>query len=391
MEGLDKTIAAATPKLSNNIQSHGKQLHMNTKYNNDHLDTLIIGQGLAGSLLAWELLERGERILVLDDGHLSAASTAAAGLLNPITGQRLVKAAGVDECLSLARERYRMLESRLGRPMLVEKPMWRLFRSSGEQEAWERRKIDPSYSDYLGEHIPAAALQPPFVAPLGGFVQTQTGYLDTNALLQGVRDHLSTDGKYRQQALAYKEIVLDDEGVYYQGLPCKRVIFCEGYKARHNPWFDWLPFQPAKGEILSLEIATPIPDVIINAGKWLMPRSEGQYRLGATYEREQLDENPTEAGLGELLAALPRLLDPVPEYRVTDHRAGVRPNTLDKQPFIGLHPQWPQLGIFNGFGSRGSLLIPWHAARFVDALYDGASLPAEADIARYQSHLPGGC
>jgi glycine/D-amino acid oxidase-like deaminating enzyme len=349
------------------------------------LDTLIVGQGLAGSLLAWELLERGERILVLDDGHQSAASTAAAGLLNPVTGQRLVKTAGVDLCLPFARECYRTLEQRLGLSLLVEKPMWRLFRNEREQEAWERRSRDPAYSAYLGERLEAAALQPPFIAPQGGFTQHQTGFLDTNALMAGTRDYLSVGGHYRRQAVEYGEIEPAGEGVRFDDMTCRRVIFCEGYKAQHNPWFDWLPFQPAKGEILSLEIDTPLPDAIINAGKWLMPRGGDDYRLGATYEREQLDEQPTEAGLQELLDALPQLLAPVPDYSVIDHRAGVRPNTLDKQPFIGLHPTWPQLGIFNGFGSKGSLLIPWHAARFADSLLGGAAPPGEADILRYLS------
>lgn len=355
---------------------------------NDHfdIDTLIIGQGLAGSLLAWELLERGERVMVLDDGHRSAASTAAAGLINPITGQRLVKTAGVDEFLPLARECYRKLESLLGRTLLVEKPLWRLFRSIREQEAWERRNRDPSYRPYLAGRI-TAPLQPPIVAPLGGFVQTHTGYLDTNALLEGMREYLLVGGHYRHKALSYEDIKLEGEGVQCEDLRCKRVIFCEGYKARHNPWFAWLPFQPAKGEILSLEIDAALPDAIINAGKWLMPRNEGCYRLGATYEREQLDEQPTQDGREELLAALSNLLDPVPDYRVIKHRAGVRPGTMDKQPFIGLHPHYPQLGIFNGFGSKGSLLIPWHASSFALALHGGGALPAGVDIRRYEAHM----
>lgn len=349
------------------------------------LDTLIIGQGLAGSLLAWELRERGERILVLDDGHQSAASTAAAGLLNPVTGQRLVKTAGVDECLPFARERYRELERRLGRALLFEKPMWRLFRHPREQEAWRKRSEDPAYRGYLGEALTAAALQPPFVAPEGGFVQQQTGFLDTNALMAGIREQLSAGGHYRRQSVDYNAIEPLGDRVRVGEHLCRRVIFCEGYKAQHNPWFDWLPFQPAKGEILSIQIDTPLPDAIINAGKWLMPRGGNDYRLGATYDRERLDEQPTEEGVKELLDALPRLLAPVPEYRVIERRAGVRPNTLDKQPFIGLHPKWPQLGIFNGFGSKGSLLIPWHAKRFAVALHGGNALPAEVAIRRYLS------
>jgi glycine/D-amino acid oxidase-like deaminating enzyme len=347
------------------------------------IDTLIIGQGLAGSLLAWELAHRGQRILVVDDEHASAASIAAAGLINPVTGQRIVKTIGVDTCLPKALKRYRALEEILGRKLLVEVPMWRLLRTEKEQKVWQIRKQDAEYDTYLGDWLEVEQLQPPFVAPLGGFVQHRTGYLDTNALLDGMREYLLETGRYRAQKIDYAEIVPQDDCVRFAGIRCGRVIFCEGYKAIHNPWFKWLPFTPAKGEILALQIKQKLPQVMINAGRWLMPRADGSYRLGATYEHETLNETPTEAARETLLAALPELLTELGEYTLLDHQAGVRPATQDRQPFIGLHPRLPQLGIFNGFGSKGSLLIPWHAACFADALLCDCSLPIEVDIRRH--------
>jgi glycine/D-amino acid oxidase-like deaminating enzyme len=53
------------------------------------IDFLIIGQGLAGSILAYELIARGQRIMVIDNDHLGSASKVAAGIINPITGHRL--------------------------------------------------------------------------------------------------------------------------------------------------------------------------------------------------------------------------------------------------------------------------------------------------------------
>lgn len=102
------------------------------------IDTLIIGQGLAGSLLAWELAHRGERILVIDDEHASASSTAAAGLINPVTGQRMVKTVGVDDYLPVAHKRYRALEEILGRELLYDIPMWRLLRHEKERQVWQK-------------------------------------------------------------------------------------------------------------------------------------------------------------------------------------------------------------------------------------------------------------
>lgn len=353
------------------------------------IDTLIIGQGLAGSLLAWELAHRGERILVIDDEHASASSTAAAGLINPVTGQRMVKTVGVDDYLPVAHKRYRALEEILGRELLYDIPMWRLLRHEKERQVWQKRKQDPEYADYLGGWLTTEQLQPPFVAPLGGFAQQHTGYLDTGALLEGMREYLLETGRYRPQHINYEMLELVDEEIRFDGVTCRRVIFCEGYKAMHNPWFDWLPFTPAKGEILSLRFEQALPKVMINAGRWLMPRANGEYRLGATYEHEQLDEVITAEAKQTLLDALPGILvEPAP-YKVIAHQAGVRPATTDRQPFIGLHPEWPQLGIFNGFGSKGSLLIPWHAETFADALLCDCALPIECDIRRHLESYRG--
>jgi glycine/D-amino acid oxidase-like deaminating enzyme len=347
------------------------------------IDTLIVGQGLAGSLLAWELAHRGERILVVDNEHATASSTAAAGLINPVTGQRIVKTVGVDDYLPLAHKRYRAMEEILDRDLLFDVPMWRLLRNEKEREVWHKRKQDGDYDAYLGEWLETSQLQPPFVAPLGGFEQNQTGYLDTNALLDGVREYLLETGRFRPQHIDYAMIELEDDAVRFDGISCGRVIFCEGYKAMANPWFNWLPFTPAKGEILSLRFEQALPKVMINAGRWLMPRANGEHKLGATYEHEHLDEVTTEAARQTLLDSLPKILAEPSPYRVTAQQAGVRPATTDRQPFLGLHPKWPQLGIFNGFGSKGSLLIPWHAETFADALLCECALPIECDIRRH--------
>ncbi len=344
---------------------------------------MIVGQGLAGTLLAWSLLRRGERVLVVDDAHRTAASRTAAGLINPVTGMRLVKTERVEECLPAAKLTYQELEQRLDRELRFEIPMLRLIRNEKELAAWEKRSKDPAYGPFLEKALAADECPREVIAPDGAFVQRHTGYLDTCALMDGFRDYLQTQESYREAALDPAELTPREEAVEWNGISARCVIFCDGYQAMRNPWFQWLPFQPAKGEILSVEIHEPLPDYIINGGRWLMPRGDGSYRLGATYDREQLDEEPTAAGRETLLAALGELFHQPPRAGVQLHQAGVRPNTLDKKPFIGLHPQQPRIGIFNGFGSKGSLLMPWYAERFVEHLLEGRAIPAEADIARY--------
>jgi glycine/D-amino acid oxidase-like deaminating enzyme len=350
------------------------------------IDVLIVGQGLAGTLLAWKLMEREKRVLIVDNSHRTAASRTAAGLINPVTGMRMVKTERVEECLPCAKETYQGLEQLLRRELWFQIPMLRLIRDPKEQAAWDKRCGDISYKPYLGESLTAEQCPPGVNAPGGGFVQRQTGYMDTCALMDGFREYLRERGGYREAQFDCRDLEIGEADVRWQGVGASRVVFCEGYQAMRNPWFDWLPFQPAKGEILSLEIPENLPHYIINAGRWLMPRGGDSYRLGATYDREQLDEEPTAGGRQALLAALQELFTHPPRAGVAAHQAGVRPNTRDKRPFIGLHPENPRVGIFNGFGSKGSLLMPWYAERFVDHLLDGQPLPGESDIRRYRDN-----
>lgn len=348
-----------------------------------HLDFLIVGQGLAGSLLAWSLLQRGKQVVVAEDHHRTSSSIAAAGLINPVTGQRLVKGKEVDECLASAQQCYRTLEQRFDTTLLHEIPMQRLISDSKLLEAWQQRSGDPAYRPYLGDYFPSGASGMPLNDPHGSFRQTHTGYLAVGTLLARLRDELMARDAYIAARISHDELHLSADGVQWGELRATQVIFCEGYLAQQNPWFSWLPLQPAKGEILTLDGYGQLPEVIVNGGHWLLPLADGHHKLGATFEREQLDETLTTEARRELLAALPELLHEPPECRVVDHRAGVRPGTRDKQPFLGVHPQHAPLAIFNGFGSRGSLLIPWHAELFADVLCDGRTLPSHLDIRRH--------
>lgn len=329
-------------------------------------------------------MARGESVLVVDNDYASSSSTVAAGLINPVTGKRLVKTVGVDACLPLARESYHALENKLGIALLVDKPMLRLFHSQQERDRWQQRLQEPGYQAYLGEVVEASQLPAPIYASHGGGRQLQTAYLRTEPLLHGLRDWLQQQGSYCQAQFDYTALQMEGESVVWRDVHARRVIFCEGYKGAQNPWFGWLPFQPAKGEFLTLRSSEALPDLIINSGRWIMPRDDGLYRAGASYDHQQLDENTTTEAREMLLAALPTFLAAAPEFEVVAQQAGVRPTTSDRQPFIGFHPRYPQMSIFNGFGSKGSLLIPWHVERFVERLLDDAPLPSTIDVARYQ-------
>jgi glycine/D-amino acid oxidase-like deaminating enzyme len=176
----------------------------------------------------------------------------------------------------------------------------------------------------------------------------------------------------------------------------KRIIFCEGYQAMHNPYFAYLPFQAVKGEILTIAHNHPLPDAILNYGNWLIPlpmtasplkdwqscSDLQQARIGATFDWENLNNQSTELGKYTLLNGFNTLLADF-ECELLDQQANVRPCTLDKQPFIGFHPQYSQLAIFNGFGAKGSLQIPFYSQSFARVLMDNVALDSTSNIQRH--------
>jgi len=349
------------------------------------IDFLIIGQGLAGSLLAWELIQRGSKVLIIDNGRENA-SQVAAGLINPVTGMRFVKSADVDTLLPTAKHCYSQLAGFFQQDFYSEKPMLRIFRNDSEFTNAHKRLSTPDYQAYLGDIQQPGKTIDNLATPFGFLEQKQTGYLLTRPLLSCLKAFFIANDSYQQADFDYRDIQLQPSLRWLDIAP-KQIIFCEGYQATQNPWFSWLPFQPVKGEILTLQHQTELPDRLLNYGNWLIPLNTHQIRIGATFDRENLDTQATEQGKNDLLNALNQVSPGLTQATLINHQANVRPCTQDRQPFIGLHPQHKQLAIFNGFGAKGSLQIPWYSRHFADALLNGVPLPKTCNIHRHYEKL----
>ncbi len=340
-------------------------------------DYLIIGQGLAGSLLAWELLQRGCNVMVIDNG-LENASQVAAGLINPVTGMRLVKSADVEQLLPSAMRCYEQLSQFFKQDFYIEKPMLRLLNNELLLANAHKRLADPAYNGYVKTIINNPA--PPYLE------QQQTGYLQTRLLLSCLKQYFIERGCYHQSVLNYQDLQLQPT-LSWQEISFKKILFCEGHHATYNPWFSWLPFQPVKGEILTLQHQSPLPDVIYNFGDWLIPLDKQRIRLGASFDRVHLNTEPTLHAKSVLLQSLNHSSLQLSGLSIIDHQANIRPCTLDKQPFVGEHPKLPQLAIFNGFGAKGSLQIPKLTQLFADALQSNSPYPSSIDR-YYATHFP---
>ena len=327
----------------------------------------IVGGGLAGSLLAWTLIQKGCRIHVYTDNKPSA-SRVAAGLINPVTGQRFVLANNTPGMLTFAKTFYQHIEQTLNISCFHEKTMFRLFSSPKEVENCKKRLKNEQYADFLA----AQPLLPSLKHEHGGIVQQHTAWLDTNILLDALHHYFE-----QKNTMLYQN--------YKPQKSEATVIYCEGYHMMFNPLFSWLPLQPAHGEIITCATDKNLPDAIINKGKWLLPIDEKICRIGATFDTKITSPTLLKTSKKQLLTFAEGVFNPPHNFKVIQHQAGIRPTTLDKQPFIGFHPKHKNIGIFNGFGSRGSLMIPWYSQSFSQTLTNNAPIPQEASISRFKN------
>ncbi len=342
-------------------------------------DVIIVGQGLAGTTLAWRLREAGQRVLVIDACEPVTSSKIAAGLITPITGQRLKLSWRCDEFLPVARKFYTSIEKKTDRKFFHDRISLRLFKSETERQYWEERSGNPDYLSHLTDPQPIPLLDPGLADASGGGFAMHAAQLDVAAYLEASRSAL----EWEPITLDWRRDVTFNAGdVSVCGHRTRRLISCEGYGARQNPYFSWVPFNAAKGDILTVRFHTPVPPHALHRGIWIAPTANPEiFRIGSTYDWENLNQKPSASARVEIERKLKEFFH-VP-YTVLDHQAAVRPIITESKALIGLHPERERLGFFNGLGSKGSMHAPWYAQCFTDFLVHQTPLREDLDIRKH--------
>jgi glycine/D-amino acid oxidase-like deaminating enzyme len=352
-------------------------------------DFLIVGQGVAGSFLAWELIRRGKSVMVVDDSHHQSSSVMSAGIINPVTGKRFVATPGFDQFYAYARQTYRELEYLFGETYFVEKPVLRFFKDVHELSEWQAKVTDVDgprsspASQYVKSFSPPKTYAPLLEDPFGSILITHSGLCDTSRLLGAFKEYFLKTAAFTIGKLSYADLRLESRGAYYREDYFKKVIFCEGYQAQFNPWFQRLPYNSVKGELLRVKFEhAPWPDAVINKGKWCAPLADQTWACGATYEWDDLNCEPTQQGRQEILQGIRTCLGRE-DGVIVNHQAAVRPVMKDQRPVLGPHPQTAALGIFNGLGSKGFLMAPYYARQFAEFLTGRGRLDTDVSISRF--------
>ncbi len=321
-------------------------------------DIAIIGQGLAGSLLAWELWQHGFDFRVFDPGSSNSASAAAGGLFYPLSARKLKEAELATEQIDLMKKTFTTIEKELQKRFLFDILSLKLVKQE-ELPAWQFA-AETGISHLVKEIHPDICLTG--IKPgYAGAVIGKSGYVNVSDFVSATREWLKVKNLLFSEMADYNKIVRGPGMVTINGhTEAKRVVFCEGPAGTENPFFPSGIILKNKGELIEI-VAPGLPeDYILRDDVFVLPVGNSRFRVGATYSHTDFDYHPTAEGLAELTEKLNRIID-LP-YTVTGHWAGIRPTTRDRQPVIGSLPGQPDVAIFNGLGSRGVLQGPWYAA-----------------------------
>jgi len=341
-------------------------------------DIIIVGQGIAGSVLALELIKRGKSIIVIDKSELSASSRVAAGIWNPVVFKRLTKSWMIDELTPCLNEFYSSAEKILGVKFLEERKIAKLFTEEQEINLW-KKKVSEDMREYLSEEI--LEMHEPTSSKYA--IVKQAGNLDTVAFLNAVTVHLKANDSFLEEAFSHNDLRISATGVSYKNIDANEIIFCEGHLVKNNPHFNYIPFKPAKGDVLTISCKELDIDFILNKGMFIMPLGNHLFKCGATYNWQDLTDTPNPAGKEELIAKLKKMLPY--DFDVIKHEAGVRPSVVDRRPVLGTHPIHSQLKIFNGLGTKAVMLAPFFAKQLCDYLIEGEDLNVEVDVRRFEN------
>lgn len=343
-------------------------------------DYIIIGQGLAGSLLAYQLLKQNKSVVILNNETLPTSSGVAGGMFNPITGKHLSKTWLADELFPYMLQFYKALETELEAHFLYETEIYRPFANENQKKQFLSIIEKDKLHNYIDVIAPSDDF-PQIENPLGGLLTHHGGWLDVPLMLSLLRESFIQKNAYFVDNFDEKELSVSENLVSYKNHQARKVVFCQGYYAIHNSWFNWLRFSPVKGETLIAEVENYDIKAIVNQGSWVLPIKGNICRFGATYSWQPLDWLPTESEKQFLLNKIHKFLKA--NYKITEHQAGIRPATQDRRPFLGNHPAHKNVYIFNGLGTKGVSLAPYLANEMINFMENQKVLHPEVNIERF--------
>lgn len=342
------------------------------------IDYLIVGNGLAGISFSEIALQNNKTILVFDNNS-QPSSRIAGGLYNPVVLKRFSEVWKAKEQLDFAFPLYHQIEKKLQVIFDYKIPILRKLASIEEQNNWFQAADKPNLAPFLNPNLVHKKYQNIESSFHYGLVN-ETGYLDINTLILSYSEYLLSIDALSQETFDYNAIQFFETHISYKGIQAKHIIFAEGFGLHANPFFNDLPLDGTKGELLIIKAPKLNLDVVIKSSVFILPIGNDLYKVGATYDWKDKTNIPTEEGKHELIEKLREIISC--DFEIVQHFGGVRPTVKDRRPLVGTHPNHKQLHVLNGLGTRGVMLGPFLANQLFQHIENDIPLDKEIDIIR---------
>jgi len=339
------------------------------------VEYLIVGQGIAGTILSYRLIKENKSVLVIDQGHHSSASHVAAGVINPLVLKRLTMTWRAEEFLETAHNFYPELDHHLSISSFHKTPINKLIQSEDEKSFWDKRWERVPLKGVVEKELEDAQLDHT-TSPFKKGIVKNTAWVDLKVLLSSYRSFLEKNNLLIEETFDH----MDLECHQYKNISFEKIIFCEGASCVSNPFFSHLPFSPNKGELITIKSADLKLNEIYKKKVFVLPLGNDLYRVGATYEREFEKKYDSQQKREELISSFRSIFNC--DFEIIDQESGVRPAVMDRRPLLGKHPLINNFFLFNGLGSRGCLMAPQLSEELISLMEDGIPLKSEEDLNR---------
>jgi len=344
-----------------------------------HFDFLIIGQGIAGTMLSFQALQRNKSFMVVDNSHNQSASLISSGVINPVTGRRIVKSWMVEELMEKAVKDYKAIEKILECPIIKFSSITRLLKDVEEENIWASKTLEEStsylssdlnsdnYQKYYKNFRSAGKIEPALV-------------IDIEMLLNRWSEYLIINDKLIKVNIKPEDLQIQEDCVVFKDMQFSHVIFADGHSGISKYYFNFLKYENAKGEVLYIESDEYDLNEMVKSSINVIPLEDKVYWVGSNYEWNAIDDKPSEESKNQIINKLNRSAK-FP-YVIKDHKAAIRACTKDRKPYIGEHPDFPQLHLFNGLGTKGISLAPYFSSHLMDHIISGIPLMPDIDLKR---------
>ena len=346
-------------------------------------EILIVGQGISGTFLSYYLQKCGASFIIIDEAKPNTASKAAAGIINPVTGRRIVKTWMIDELLPFALNAYQQIGNELKIDCIAQKNIVDFFPTPQMRNAFINKYEEDK--QYLTKPVDENNWRQFFNYDFG-YGEIEPCYLvDVSLLINTFRKKMIDENLLIEDRFDINKLIINENKIAYKNIVADKIIFCDGIESYNNPYFKNLPFAPNKGEALIIEIKNFPAANIFKKGINLVPLKDDFFWIGSSYEWNFDNDLPTEIFRKKTEMMLKEWLKA--DFKIHDHIASVRPATLERRPFAGFHPAQKCVGIFNGMGTKGCSLSPYFANQFVQNIINNSLLLPEVDVNRFSKTL----